>query len=65
MAHAWRSLLFGMEGWRNYLKAGYEARAKHFDGTAATTLCATTHLLVSHASLLITVLQSLIKELKI
>jgi hypothetical protein len=25
MAHAWRSLLFGVEGMRHYLKAGFEA----------------------------------------
>ena len=31
MAHAWRSLLFGLDGWRNYLKSGYDAAAKRFD----------------------------------
>ena len=31
MAHAWRSLLFGLDGWRHYLKSGYDAAAKRFD----------------------------------
>ena len=31
MSHAWRSLLFGLEGWRHFLKSGYDAAAKSFD----------------------------------
>ena len=31
MAHTWRSFLFGIDGWRNYLKSGYDAAAKRFD----------------------------------
>ena len=31
MSHAWRSLLFGLEGWRHFLKSGYDAAAKVFD----------------------------------
>ena len=31
MAHTWRSLLFGIDGWRNYLKSGYDVAAKRFD----------------------------------
>mmetsp|Transcript_42792 Transcript_42792/g.68846 ORF Transcript_42792/g.68846 Transcript_42792/m.68846 type:complete len:339 (+) Transcript_42792:68-1084(+) len=50
MAHAWRSMLFGVEGWRHYMKSGYEARAKHFDDTCLRRDLTGTHVMVTGAN---------------
>lgn len=50
MAQAWRSLLFGIEGWRHYLKAGYEARAKHFDDAPFRLDLTGKHVLITGAN---------------
>ena len=49
-SHTWRSLLFGIEGWRHYLKAGYEARAKHFDDAPFRVDLTGKHVLVTGAN---------------
>ena len=50
MAHAWRSLLFGIDGWRHYLRSGYEARAKHFDDAPFRRDLTGVHALVTGAN---------------
>jgi NAD(P)-dependent dehydrogenase (short-subunit alcohol dehydrogenase family) len=48
--HSWRSLLFGVEGWRHFLKSGYAARAKHFDDAPFARDLRGTHVVVTGAN---------------
>mmetsp|Transcript_7425 Transcript_7425/g.18900 ORF Transcript_7425/g.18900 Transcript_7425/m.18900 type:complete len:350 (+) Transcript_7425:214-1263(+) len=50
MAHTWRSVLFGVDGWKHYLKAGYEAKAKHFDNAALSRDLSHVHVMVTGAN---------------
>lgn len=50
VAHAWRSMLFTVEGWQHYLKAGYEARSKHFDDAPFSLDLSGKHCLVTGAN---------------
>ena len=50
VGHAWRSLLFGIDGWRHYMKAGYERAAKSFDNSHLARDLSGRHVLVTGAN---------------
>ena len=50
VGHAWRSLLFGIDGWRHYLKSGYESAAKTFDNAHLTRDLSGKHVMVTGAN---------------
>jgi len=50
VGHAWRSLLFGIDGWRHYMKAGYERAAKSFDNSHLARDLTGRHVMVTGAN---------------
>lgn len=50
VGHAWRSLLFGIEGWRHYMKAGYDRAAKSFENSHLARDLSGRHVLVTGAN---------------
>ena len=50
VGHTWRSLLFGIDGWRHYMKAGYERAAKSFDNSHLARDLSGRHVLVTGAN---------------
>ena len=50
VGHAWRSLLFGIDGWRHYLKSGYAAASKRFDDAPFATDLRGRHYVITGAN---------------
>ena len=50
VGHAWRSLLFGIDGWRHYLKSGYASASKRFDDAPFATDLRGRHYVITGAN---------------
>ena len=50
VGHTWRSLLFGLDGWRHYLKSGFESASRSFTNEHLTLDLVGKHVMITGAN---------------